>query len=64
MNLEHSPSTVHTTKETVNAKEVITNYYTGEKWFLVCINGNHTYVNEDRYNQIRGKEVLTKPKIV
>lgn len=28
---------------------VIVNYYTGEKWYLVSINGNETYVSEKEY---------------
>lgn len=51
------------TMEYVKAEDVITNYYTGEKWFLVNINGNHTYVNEARYLQLQGKEPRVKPKI-
>jgi len=47
----------------VSAKEVVTNYYTGEKWFLVSINGSETYVNESHYLEMQGKGKRLKPKL-
>ena len=47
----------------VTAKEVVTNYYTGERWFLVSINGSETYVNEARYLELQGKEQRLKPRL-
>ena len=47
----------------VIAKEVVTNYYTGEKWFLVNIDGSETYVNETRYEELQGREQRLKPKL-
>ena len=47
----------------VTAEEVVTNYYTGERWFLVNINGSETYVNETRYLELQGKEQRLKPSI-
>ena len=45
----------------VTAKEVVTNYYTGEKWFLVNIDGSETYVNETRYEELQGREQRLSP---
>ena len=44
------------------SKEVVTNYYTGEKWYLVSINGSETYINESEYNerQTKGKRLKSK----
>lgn len=39
----------------VSAKEVVTNYYTGEKWYLVSINGSETYVSEKKYQEMQNK---------
>ena len=40
----------------MTAKEVVTNYYTGDKWYLVNINGFETYVCETKYEELQGKE--------
>ena len=37
----------------MEAREVITNYYTGERWYLVSIDGHETYVNEKRYIELK-----------
>ncbi len=52
------------TMEVVKAEDVITNYYTGEKWFLIKRGGNYTYVNEARYLEIQNQDSRVKPKIV
>lgn len=47
----------------VKDDEIITNYYTGEKWYLVSINGNQTYVNEAKYKQLQGPSEKLIPNI-
>ena len=47
----------------VTAEEVVTNYYTGERWFLVNINGSETYVNEARYLELQGKTQRLEPNL-
>ena len=43
-------------------EEVVTNYYTGEKWFLVNINGSETYISETRYHKMeKDKTIRLKP---
>ena len=51
------------TLEFIKEEDVITNYYTGEKWFLVSINASQTYVNETRYLQLSGKDSRLIPKV-
>lgn len=39
------------------SRQVITNYYTGEKWFLVGVDGEERYMSESKYKELLGKEI-------
>lgn len=42
-------------------KEVVRNYYTGERWFLIEIEGKETYVPEYEYKRLKKeREIKTK----
>lgn len=49
--------------EPVFAEDVITNYYTGEKLYLVNLDGNYTYVNAARYKLLKGTYPRVSPKV-
>lgn len=52
-----------TVQEIDPAQEQVTDYWTGKKWYLVCLGGEYLYVNEARYQKLMGKTPREKPKI-
>jgi len=42
---------------------MVINYYTGEKWYLVEVNGVEKYVSEDEYNQTNTDSQRPAPKV-
>ena len=45
----------------LSKKDVVKNYYTGEKWFLVSIDGGETYISEAKYIELN-REAIEKMK--
>jgi len=44
------------------SRDVVTNYYTGEKWFLVTIDGGETYISEAKYLELNSEAIKLMPK--
>lgn len=40
---------------TIKIKDVVRNYYTGERWFLVDLGKGKTYISESMYYQLVNK---------
>ena len=38
--------------DTGDAIEVVTNYYTQERWYLINVNGGERYVTEKKYREL------------
>lgn len=43
-------------------KDVIRNYYTGERWLLVDLGKGKKYISESKYHELRSKEVKEEAK--
>jgi len=48
------------TKLKTSDRAVVKNYYTGEKWYLVSIDGNETYVCEKEYKKLKASSPGSK----
>lgn len=48
------------TKKMGEIRDIVTNYYTGEKWFLVDRkgDGNFTYITEADYKKLKEEELI------
>ena len=44
------------------SRDVVTNYYTGEKWFLVSVEGGEKYISEEKYLELNSEAIKLMPK--
>ena len=44
------------------SRDVVTNYYTGEKWFLVSVEGGEKYISETKYLELNSEAIKLTPK--
>lgn len=46
----------------IKIKDVVRNYYTGERWFLVDVGQGKTYISESSYYELQPNETLNRFK--
>lgn len=44
------------------SRDVVTNYYTGKKWFLVKVEGGEKYISEEEYLALNSEAIKLMPK--
>lgn len=44
------------------SRDVVTNYYTGEKWFLVQTEAGEKYISEAKYLELNSEAIKLMPK--